>query len=128
MFEFLAYRKETENKYRWDADIEGVKFSLYIPKWRVPDGLPGTIYVRIYDVKDAPRDLPAYTRMQIEQQPGLREEKIIARIKRCRDHTKTVRFDPIGDPKNWEIGSPYIPDKILPKADITELIIEIEWS
>lgn len=37
MYEFLAYRKETENKYRWDADIDGVRFELYIPKWRVPD-------------------------------------------------------------------------------------------
>ena len=44
-----------------------------------------------------------------------------------RDHTQTVRFDPVGEPENWEIGSPYIPETILPDAAITELIIEIEW-
>jgi hypothetical protein len=32
--------KTTDNKLRWQADVEGVNFKLYIPKWRVPRPWP----------------------------------------------------------------------------------------
>lgn len=127
MTEFLAYRKETENKFRWDTVIDGVKFSLYIPKWRVPETAPSTICVKIYPLAQWPAGAKKYTRSQIEQQPHLKREKIVAQVIKCRDHTKTVRFDPVGEPENWEIGSPYIPETALPDTAITELIVEIEW-
>jgi len=28
--------KSTEQKLRWDEDVDGTKFEIYIPKWRVP--------------------------------------------------------------------------------------------
>ena len=43
----LEETKETENKVRWDADIEGTRFSLYIPKWRVPEPWPRLIHVTV---------------------------------------------------------------------------------
>jgi len=30
--EILAYKKETENKIRWDVNIDETLFELYIPK------------------------------------------------------------------------------------------------
>ena len=41
--------KFTERKFRWDEDIDGTKFELYIPQWRVPEPTPGMISVKIYD-------------------------------------------------------------------------------
>lgn len=39
--------KETDNKQRWAADVNGVEFKLYIPKYRIPDPFPPSIVVRI---------------------------------------------------------------------------------
>ena len=46
MIEILADHKGTDSKLRWDADINGAPFELYIPKWRVPDPVPSVIRVR----------------------------------------------------------------------------------
>ena len=42
--------KSTDNKLRWDEDVDGIKFELYIPKWRVPEPVPPTISARAIDV------------------------------------------------------------------------------
>jgi len=49
----MAPSKETDLKLRWEADVEGVAFKLYIPKWRVPRPWPTRILVRISDIGDA---------------------------------------------------------------------------
>ena len=41
----LEAAKETDNKLRWDVDIDDTRFSLYIPKWRVPQPWPSRIWV-----------------------------------------------------------------------------------
>src|ERR1700680_1351555 len=41
--------KSTERKLRWDENIDGTNFELYVPKWRVPEPMPPLISVRIFD-------------------------------------------------------------------------------
>lgn len=127
MYEVLSFAKETENKIRWDCIANKAKFQLYIPKWRVPDPIPLAIYVRLYEVALAPPNIKTYSRQDIELKPFLRSENIFSHVKKSDDKTLTVRFDPIGNTQDWEIGNPYIPESILPSAEIEELIIEVQW-
>lgn len=126
--EFLAYSKETENKYRWDCDCDGVKFSLYIPKWRVPEPYPRTINIKLHPLGSGIVMGRKYLKEAYEKDLALRKRPIIARLKRTSDHTKTVRFDPDYNSQWWDIGSPYIPAHILPSPDIKEIYIEVEWK
>lgn len=101
--------KETDNKLRWDAEVEGVSFSLYIPKWRIPDPWPSRIWVDIFPRRAAGDDLPNLTRADTERDSTLRHEPIIATVEYFKDHGNAIRYQSTGDPKAWEIGEPYIP-------------------
>jgi len=115
--------KETDNKLRWWADVEGVSFKLYIPKWRVPVPWP----VRLEVVVDEEAAMPAAAR---PPRPGSAEleRPIIATLQRVREHTETVRYRPIGDPESWEIGEPYVPYAILPAPPPERLRLEVRWD
>lgn len=131
MQEILAYFKETENKWRWDAilnDEKGEKaiFELYIPKWRVPEPYPEKIRVKIGEPHEFPNK-KYFNREDIEQNAELKNNRIYAEVKRFSEHKKTIRFNPIGDEKNWEIGSPYIPFQLLPDEDIEHICLSVEW-
>jgi len=128
MYEILAYKKETENKLRWDADVEGTPFELYIPKWRIPDPPPGKVLIRIFLTKDRIQMTKKFTQSEIRQNPQFKKEPIYAEVSRFREHTKTIRFDPIGNNSNWEIGSPYIPRSILSDENIKKLYLVVEWE
>ena len=124
----LESAKETDNKLRWDAFIDDVKFSLYIPKWRVPEPWPSTIYVVI---SEQLTNIKSYKPMnpQIAQtDPALLKSSIMAVLNWESDHTKTVRFSPVGNSKEWEIGEPYIPYALLPQNSKRSLLIEIKWK
>lgn len=43
----MSLLNETDNKLRWEADVDGVSFKLYIPKWRVPKPWPDMVKVVI---------------------------------------------------------------------------------
>ena len=43
------------------------------------------------------------------------------------EHTRTIRYAPQGDKKDWEIGEPYIPRSLIPTKG-TPLLIHIEWD
>lgn len=126
----LAYKKETENKIRWEVKVDGTLFELYIPKWRIPDPAPESILIRIFLANDNIETKDQYTPDEIKQDPKLRNQSIYSELKRISEHTKTIRFDPIGDPNpnNLEIGSPYIPKSILPSEHIEKLYIVVEWK
>jgi hypothetical protein len=117
--------KETDNKLRWQADVEGVNFELYIPKWRVPQPWPNRILVRISDVsaEAEPQHPPATSASSASV-----DRPIFAIVEKVREHTQTVRFAPRGDPKGWHIGEPYIPYNLLPTPDSQALRIEVEWD
>jgi len=129
--EILAYYKQTENKLRWDAILEKAKvtFSVYIPKWRVPEPCPNTILVILYfPPDDKLKNIKIYTKSDIDMNQELRNNKISVELLKKSDHTKTIRFDPTGnDKKNWEVGSLYIPKELLPHDEITKVSAVIEW-
>src|SRR5438876_11263084 len=95
--------KETDNKLRWQADVDGVNFKLYIFKWRVPRPWPTRILVRVSDV---PSGKEIHQPVKSANSDSL-EQSISAIVHKVREHTQTVRFAPQGDSKDWEIGEPY---------------------
>ncbi len=88
--------KETDNKLRWRADVEGVDFKLYVPKWRVPLPWPRRIIVTISAL---PRETSRAGRAEPADQGGREplERDIVAVVDRVREYTETVRFAPRGD-------------------------------
>jgi hypothetical protein len=117
---YMEPSKVTDNKLRWQTDVDGVPFKLYVPKWRVPTPWPRQILVRISSC-DGPVD-----RTRGRQDDLLRP--IVTVVHRTSDHTGTVRFTPAGDPRDWELGEPYIPYSLLPEPTVKELVVEVEWN
>lgn len=113
--------KETDNKLRWQADADGVLFKIYVPKARVPQPWPKRIVVRVREVQSAD---PTH-RPSLSQDP---KRPIVAIVEKVTEHTDTIRFAPRGDRRDWEIGEPYIPRKLLPDGNIGAVQIEIEWD
>ena len=125
MKEILMYFKETDNKYRWDADIDGTKFELYIPKWRIPKIVPQKIKVSIY----FPPYLPNVSKLTPDfalKEPDLCTMPIISKVHHHSDHTKTIRYDP-SEQNDPEIGSPYIPFQLLPQKRVDNIVICVQW-
>jgi hypothetical protein len=124
----LSSARETENKLRWDADIDKVRFSLYIPKWRVPEPWPEVILVGVSDQLGRYTDYSPLNRKSGKADSSLRKRPILAILHRVNDHTETIRYAPSGDPKDWEVGEPYIPYSLLPHDTSKTLLIEIRWD
>jgi len=107
---FLDESKETEKKLRWDCEVEQTRFSLYIPKWRVPEPWPKIIAVQITKRRAECSDDANLTPEHVESDSTIRLEPIVATVRKVSVHSKTVRYDPIA--AVWEIGSPYVPDSM----------------
>lgn len=114
--------KETDNKLRWETDVEGISFKLYVPKSRVPQPWPMRIQVHVGDVQTKNKLQPRSEAL------GVLERPIVAIVERVTEHTQTVRFRPRGDQKDWEIGEPYIPRNLLPSPDVQTVRIEVQWD
>lgn len=116
--------KETDNKLRWWADVEGVSFKLYIPKWRVPAPWPVRLEVVVDQQAASPAPAPSPPR---PGSPEL-ERPIIATLEKVREHTETVRYQPIGHLDSWELGEPYVPYTVLPTPPPERLRLEVRWD
>ena len=116
--------KTTDHKVRWDTEIEGTRFSLYIPKWRVPEPWPQRIHVTIspYTQQQLCSLLPAIAL----QAPESRDEPIVSHIKKFREQTQTIRYQPEGESSTWEIGEPYIPTPMT-YGGAERLTIIVKW-
>ncbi len=116
--------KETDNKLRWWADVEGVSFKLYIPKWRVPAPWPARLQVVVDEKATSTQADPKPPR------PGSLEleRPIITILERVREHTQTVRYRPVRLPANWEIGESYVPYAVLPTPSPGRLRLEVRWN
>lgn len=114
----LGVTKETDNKLRWDVDVEGVRFSLYVPKVHVPSPPPQQLRVRI----------AAGDAGQRQRSDNAALNAVVTRVD---DKTRTVRYRPTGDAEDWQIGEPYIPygvlDAISPSQTPEKLTISVEW-
>ena len=100
--------KETDNKLRWEAWDQD--FKLYIPKWRVPQPWPIRIVVRLDDDPRSFGSVPAPRGPESAQARNL-NEPLTALLLKVKEHTQTVHYKPVGQPKMWEIGEPYIPSR-----------------
>lgn len=102
--------KQTEKKLRWDANVEGVGFALYIPKWRVPQPWPSRIWVGVTPRRKSCEDPPNLSRQDVEADSTLTHEPLVATVAWREEHTRTIRYTPVGvDSECWEIGEPYVP-------------------
>ncbi len=77
----LHYKKETENKLRWDAMVEDTPFEFYIPKWRVPYPIPQFLKVTLYFPPVLPLITRQITPQMVELNPGLRKEPILTELR-----------------------------------------------
>ena len=112
MSEILNLVKQTDNKYRWDADIDGTLFEFYIPKNNVPEPVPTQIRVHLKFTSDEEHFSPATLR---------------AKVRINQPHTQTIRYTPVGNPKEWLIGEPYIPVSLLPDETPEMVYVKVEW-
>jgi len=116
--------KETDNKLRWDSDIKGTKFSLYIPKWRVPKPWPAKIWVKVIPRRGEGDDQANLSLADVTKDSALTNEPIIVTVIKCKEHTETIRYSPSGNPSTWEIGEPYIPHPLtFDEAERLRLIV-----
>lgn len=123
----LTLCKETDDKVRWDALIDDAKFSLYIPKWRVPSPWPNQIRVSIAPIEDDAGISASHISQERQSgSPSVVRTRIDAIVEKKSFHTKTVRYDPVGIPHDWEIGSPYIPHS-LTHDKANKLRLFVEW-
>ena len=127
MKEILAFNKETDRKWRWIADINGVELKIYIEKWRTPEPIPEKISVMIGTPEDFENERK-YTQEEIEINPELRNEPIYELVKKTEVKTETMRYTPIVERNDWELGEPYIPFELLRDLDEDTLAIQIRWE
>jgi len=119
-YTLLQSKKQTENKLRWNAAIEGANFAFYIPKRRVPTPWPSQIKVMI--------DENVNHAMTTNSSADL-ITPIRCIVKKCHHLAWTVRYRPIPDqPEEWEIGEPYIPNKLLSNPAPEYVYIEVHWD
>ncbi len=107
--------------------IDDAKFELYIYKWRVPQPVPHRVLVEIFMPGDNHPGLSQFKQGETIRTPGWRQSPIVVRVQLTEEHTKTYRYDPIGDYKLRETGCPYIPKTLLPSEPPSELTISVEW-
>jgi len=121
----LQYSKETDGKLRWDKDIDGTLFELYIPKWRVPEPLPETIYVEFLDYN--PDTFETDARQYSNKVECGEDIKIL--LFYDREHSVTYRYTPNKNyySNNWPLGKPYIPKSIIPDKP-ERLVIHVKWG
>lgn len=123
----LILTRETDNKLRWDADFNGTPFELYIPKWRVPQPWPHRIRVALFDLREASDGRGKLRREHFEPNLSLRLNPILTTIERSEEMKHTIRFRPIGEKDEWEIGEPYVPNELVP-GDTDRLRILVLWD
>jgi hypothetical protein len=125
--------KETKNKIFWETSVESLDqegnpcqtdFRLYIHKWRVPEPCPEKIYVKIEPSKLQKK--PKFLSIdEAEEKPSLLSNPIVSIVHSFKPHTGTLRYHPIEDQSEWEIGEPYIPYSLThDKAEYLQLTIK----
>jgi hypothetical protein len=144
----LFFDKETDGKFRWRADVEGVEFKLYITQGRVPRPVPKIIEVSIFDDKslytavltklgrksvselsDADKSILngiGLDEVQIRNAGG--EAILGAAFKPvCAEHTQTVRYTAPRHFEELEFGDPYVPKSVLRFPYPERLLFLVRW-
>ncbi len=112
----LNLDKETGNKWRWNGDVNGVSFKLYIPNNVVPDPVPQRIGVVIIEGAES-----GHNNFPSRDSIGLR---VLLEYKS--DHIETKRYQPTGDSAEF-IGEPYIPSSMLSTPNPRRIGLIVRW-
>lgn len=124
-----TFKKETDNKYRWDYMEGNAPLEIYIPKWRVPAPYPQRIFVQIFEPEDShcPIMTP-HNKKEVDANQRLRFAPVTAEVIYKEDMTLTARYDPVLEGNDArEIGSPYIPFALC-DSRTKRLVIVIKWG
>src|SRR5436190_18981422 len=118
--------KSTAGTLRWDADIFGVNFAVYISRWRVPKPWPGRIRVRIYgpsELTEMLNESPKYNHQE-------NEIPLTAVLCHVSDNgNRTTTYVPIdSDENSWELRRIYVPQSLLPDEPCQTLGIQVIWD
>ena len=68
-----------------------------------------------------------YTKEDIEKNPEFKQEPIFEIVKKTDKCSETMRYTPIIERNDWEIGEPYIPFELVPEEP-DQLAIQVIWS
>jgi hypothetical protein len=145
--DILTRDKITDESIRWMRLISGVKFQLYIIKWRVPEPVPDKIEVSIFSHKElyhrdvtrlgkkSIKDLSAEDRVYLDR-IDLNESRIrvagpdailgAAYFNEKSDPINTVRYN-AGRDESLEFGDPYIPRSIFEGKCPPYLLFLVRW-
>lgn len=125
-----TFKKETDNKYRWDYMEGNAPLEIYIPKWRIPDTCPQRIFVQIFEPEDSHCPIMTlHNKKEVDTNQRLRFVPITAEVIYKEDMTLTARYDPVLEGNDArEIGSPYIPKTLLDDPPQTRLVIVVNWE
>ena len=120
----LKPSKETQSELRWSTNLEqdDTEFTFYIPKFTVREPWPGPIFVGIHPFSgDASTFIPSDYSVERLEDP------IRVLVEPVREHTHTVRYAPLAENKDRQIGEPYIPYSLVP-PDSKLLVIDVRWD
>jgi len=125
-----TFKKETDNKYRWDYMEGNAPLEIYIPKWRIPATCPQRIFVQIFEPEDSHCPIMTlHNKKEVDTNQRLRFVPITAEVIYKEDMTLTARYDPVLEGNDArEIGSPYIPKTLLDDPPQTRLVIVVNWE
>jgi len=119
----LKFDKETDRFNRYSGFVDGVKFEIYIEKWRTPSPVPGSIFVEI-GIPDDFEDKTKYKREDTSEKPSNLNKPIYEELGYIEEMTKTIRYDPTAVRNEWQVGSVYIPKDLVPNHEIISIFIE----
>ncbi|MBN1511394.1 MAG: hypothetical protein JXB13_05220 [Phycisphaerae bacterium] len=112
----LTREGPTERKMIYHTYVDGIRFALYVPKRTfTADDYPDNVWVAV---------TPWEGRVVARVRAGC-DIAVVATLHSV--HTQTVRYTPIGDPKAWLIGEPYVPMSILPDPYPPLVEIRVRW-
>lgn len=122
------YAKTTPNKLRWDSRVEGITFSLYIPKWRVPRPMPvhiwGTVTPHFRSLSESLT--PSQVTNDPEFRPNTPPIDVIVEKHQVHSMNKTV-YRQLGEEEHWEVGTLYVPTP-LTSNNSKMLRLVVYWS
>ena len=146
----LHLAESSELKFRWEKDIDGTNFELHIPPWRVSQPTPQIISVKVYDATSisasrlmaiggqcSPRDMELLEQLghppqQKEElllrnmQRGGKQNPVVSAVERLETRENTVRYQPLGNARNWVIGETCVPISQLAEPYPERLVLLVE--
>ena len=144
----LRFDKDTDRKYRWVTDVDGVKFQLYIQDERVAQPVSDIIEVSIFadkqiyhrtlsrvgsktvaDLTQVDKDELATIGLTGEMLRTAGATAILGGVQDPKDHTQTYRYNAFRHDPPMAFGDPYIPKSVFRRSDPpNRLLFLVKWT